>query len=59
MGKSKGLCRVLVRKPKEESQFGRPRRRWENNINMDIQKVECEDMDGLISLKIETGSGHL
>ena len=25
--------------------LGRPRRRWEDNINMDLQQVECEGMD--------------
>jgi hypothetical protein len=26
-------------------QFGRPRRRWEDNIKMDLQKVRCGSMD--------------
>ena len=26
-------------------QLGRPRRRWEDNIKMDLQEVECEGMD--------------
>ena len=25
--------------------FGRPRRRWEDNIKMDIQEVGCEGVD--------------
>ena len=25
--------------------LGRPRRRWEDNIKMDLQKVGCEGMD--------------
>jgi hypothetical protein len=32
--------RVLVGKPEEKSPLGRPRRRWENNIKMDLQGVE-------------------
>jgi hypothetical protein len=27
-----------------KSPLGKTRRRWENNINMDLQKVECEFM---------------
>jgi len=45
MGESRGLHRVLVGKPKGKKQLGRPRRRWEDNINVDLQEVECEDMD--------------
>jgi hypothetical protein len=33
------VYRVLVGKPEEKRPLGRPRRRWEDNINMDFQKV--------------------
>ena len=39
MGQTKGVCRVLVGKPEGKRQFGRPRRRWEDNIKKDIQEV--------------------
>ena len=32
-------------KPEGKRPLGRPRRRWENNIKMDIQKVECGGID--------------
>jgi hypothetical protein len=32
-------------KPEGKRSLGRPRRRWEDNIKMDLQKVGCEDMD--------------
>ena len=32
-------------KPEGKRPLGRPRRRWENNIKMDIQDVECGCMD--------------
>jgi len=37
--------RVLVGKPEVKRPLGRPRRRWEDNIKMDLQEVEgsCED----------------
>jgi hypothetical protein len=31
---------VLVGEPEGKRPLGRPRRRWENNIKMDLQKVE-------------------
>jgi len=45
MGERKGVYRVLVGKPEGKRPLGRPRRRWENNIKMDIQEVGCEGMD--------------
>jgi hypothetical protein len=30
---------------RERGQWGRPNRRWENNIKMDVQEVECVVMD--------------
>ena len=32
-------------KPEEKRPLGRPRRRWENNIKMDLQEVGCGGMD--------------
>ena len=32
-------------KPEGKKQFGRPRRRWENNIKMDLQEVGCGGME--------------
>ena len=40
-------------------QLGRPRRRWEDNIKMDLQEVGCGGMDWLEWLGIGTGGGHL
>jgi hypothetical protein len=39
MGEDRGVNRVLVGKPEGKRPLGRPRRRWENNIKMDLQKV--------------------
>ena len=30
---------------RERDHFGRPRRRWEDNIKMDLQEVGCEDIN--------------
>jgi hypothetical protein len=39
MGEGRGVHRVLMGKPEGTRQMGRPRRRWENNIKMDLQEV--------------------
>ena len=44
MGRGRGVCRVLVGKP-EGRPLGIPRRRWEDNIKMDLQEVGCGGMD--------------
>ena len=46
-GGEKRLFRVLVGKPKGNRLLGRPRRKWEDNIKMDLQKVRCRSMDWL------------
>jgi hypothetical protein len=38
-GERRGVYRVLVGKPEGERQLGRPRCRWEDNIEMDLQEV--------------------
>ena len=39
MGKGRGVYRVLVEKPEGRRPLGRPRRRWDDNIKMDLQEV--------------------
>jgi len=39
MGEERGVYRVLVGKPEGKRPLGRPRRRWVDNIRMDL--VEC------------------
>jgi len=39
MGQSRGLHRVLVGEPERKRPLGRPRRRWEDNIKMDLQEM--------------------
>jgi hypothetical protein len=41
----RGVYRVLVEKPVGTRLFGRPRRRWEDNIKMDFQEVGFGGMD--------------
>ena len=39
MGERRGLHRVLVGKSEGKRPLGKPRRRWEDNIKMDLQEV--------------------
>ena len=39
MGEGRGVHRVLVGKPEGKRTLGRPRRRWEDNIKMDLREV--------------------
>jgi len=44
-GEERGVYRVLVGKPERKRPLGRPRRRWVDNIRMDLQEVGCGYMD--------------
>jgi hypothetical protein len=41
----KNAYRLLVGKPKGRIPLGRPRRRWVDNIRMDLREVEWDDVD--------------
>jgi len=41
-GEKRVVYRVLMGKPEEKRLLGRPRRRWEDNIKMDIEEVGWE-----------------
>jgi len=45
MGEEREVYRVLVGKPEGRRPMGRPRRRWVDNIRMDLQEVGCGNMD--------------
>jgi hypothetical protein len=51
----RGAYRVLVGRLEEMRPLGRPRRRWEDNIKMDLQEVGWGTWTGLIWLRIGTG----
>ena len=42
MEQSRNACRVLVGKPEGKRLLGRPKRRWEDNIKMDLREVGCD-----------------
>ena len=45
MGEERGVYRVLVGKPEGKRPLGRPRRRWVDNIRMNLQEVGCGYID--------------
>jgi hypothetical protein len=59
MGEGRGAYRVLVGRPEGRRPLGRPRRRWDENIKMDLQEVGWGAWTRLIWLRIGTGGGLL
>ena len=54
-----GAYRVLVGKPERKKPLGRPRRRWVDNIRMDLQEVGCGYVERIGLPRIGTGCGIL
>ena len=59
MGEGRVVQGVLVGKPEGKRPLGRPRRRWEDNIKMDLQEVGGIVGTGWSWLRIGRGGGHL
>jgi hypothetical protein len=51
----RGVYSVLVGKPERKKPRGRPRRKWEDNIKMDLQEVGCGGMDWMVAGTCECG----
>jgi len=58
-GGSRDVYKVFVGKPEGQRPLGRPRRRCEDNIKMDLRDVAMWAWTGLICLRIGTGGGLL
>jgi hypothetical protein len=48
MGERNGVCRVLVGNTEGKRPLGRPRRRWDDDIKVDLQEVGCGGMDWIV-----------
>ena len=55
----RGIYRVLLGKPEGKRPFGRPRRRWEDNIKMELKEVGCGARTAASCLWRGTGERHL
>jgi hypothetical protein len=58
MREQRGASRVLVGKPREKRPLGRPRYRWEENINMDVKEMARRMWTSLIWLRKEPVVGY-
>jgi len=58
-GERRGVYRVLVGKLAGKRPLGRPRHRWEDNIEMNLQEVGCGGMDWIDMAQDRTGGGHV
>jgi hypothetical protein len=45
MGQTRHLCRILVGKPEGKRPLARQRRRWVDNIKMDLREIGWDGMD--------------
>jgi hypothetical protein len=59
MGEKTGAYRILVGRPEGRRPLGRPMRRWENNIKIDLEEVGWGAWTGLSWLRIGTSGGLL
>ena len=59
MEEGRGVHKVLLGKPEGKRPLERSRRRWEDNIKMDLQEVEGVVGSGWSWLRIGTGGGRL
>jgi hypothetical protein len=59
MGKERKLYKVLVGKPEGKRPLGRPRRRWEDVVRMDLREIGLGAWIGFDWLRTGTGGGLL
>jgi hypothetical protein len=59
MGEGRGVYRVLVGRPKGKKPLGRPSRRWENNIKMDLMEIGIDGATGFSWLRTGSSGGIL
>jgi hypothetical protein len=52
IGEGRGVYRVLVGKPEIKGPLGRPRRRWEDNIKLDLREIR---IDGASWIRLAQG----
>jgi hypothetical protein len=55
----RGVYRVLVGRPEGKTLLGRTRRRWEDNIKMDLREIRSMGRNGFSWLRIVSDGGLL
>jgi hypothetical protein len=58
-GERRGVYRFVVGTPDGKTPLAIPRRKWDDNIKLDLQEIECGTRTILICLRIRTDGGHL
>jgi hypothetical protein len=59
MGEERKVYRVLVGEPKGKRPLGRPRRRWQDGIKMDLREIGWGVWSGFTWLRTGAGGGLL
>jgi hypothetical protein len=59
MGETRNAYRILVGKPEGKRPLGRPRRKWVDNIKMDLREIGWDRMDWLELAQIWISGGLL
>jgi hypothetical protein len=58
-GEGRDVYSVLVGRPEDKKLLGRPRRRWEDNLKMDLREIGSMGRTGFSWLRIESSGGLL
>jgi hypothetical protein len=59
IGEMRNAYKILIGKPEGKRPFGKPRRRWEDNIMVDLKERGCKMWTGFIWPRIGTSGGLL
>jgi hypothetical protein len=59
MGEGRGVYRVLIGRPEGKRPLRRPRRRWEDNIKLDLMEIGVDGRTGFRWLTIGSSGGLL
>jgi hypothetical protein len=57
MREGRGVYRVLVGRPEGKRPLGRPRRRWEDNIKMNLREIGIDGRTGFSWIRIGSSGG--
>jgi hypothetical protein len=57
MGEGRGIYRVLVGRPEGKRPLGRPRRRWEDNIKMDLREIGIDEANWIPLAQVGSNGG--
>jgi hypothetical protein len=59
MGEGRGVYRIFVGRPEGKRPLGRPGRRWEDNIKMDLREIGIDGANWIQLLRIGSSGGLL